>query len=129
MEELEKDLQLFWDTFSTETQALTSNIHSLSTTLTIVGHQLDQLLSTPTPLQPFTLVGSTSPGGVHSTSLGRVHCGNLHLHKVLGLALPPPTVIQFNQLSLCLHTGPQHGPLAPNNHLYLIFLCGTRYQP
>ena len=68
VDELETDLQLLWDTF-----------WSLSTKHTFVGHRLDQVLCTTTSPQPFKLVGSTSPGGVHSTSLGRVNCGHLHL--------------------------------------------------
>ena len=52
VDKLENDLKLFWDTYL-----------SLSNKHTFVGHQLDQLVSTTTSLQPFTLVGSTPPGG------------------------------------------------------------------
>jgi hypothetical protein len=118
VEDLENDLQLLWNTFA-----------ALSTKHTFVGHQLNQLVSTTTSLQPFTLVGSTSPEGVHSTSLGRVNCGHLHLYKVFGLTPSPPTVSRFNQPRLCLHTGQRHGPRAPTSHLDRIFSCGTRHQP
>ena len=118
MEELENKLQLLWDIFS-----------SLSTKSTFDDHRLDHTVCTTTSIQPFTLVGSTSPGGVHSTSSGRVNCGNLHLYKVFGLTPPPPTVSQFNQPRLRLHTGQRHGPWAPTRHLDMSFLCGTWNQP
>jgi hypothetical protein len=81
VEELETDLQLLWDTFL-----------SLSTKHTFVGHQRDQVSRTTTSPQPFKLVGSTSPGGVHSTSTGRVNSGRHHLYDVFGLTPPTPSV-------------------------------------
>ena len=112
VDELETDLQLLWDTFS-----------SLTTNRTFVGHQLDQLLRTTTSPQPFKLVGSTSPGGVHSTSTGRVNSGRLHLYNVFGLTHPQPTVSQFNQPRLCLHTGydMDHG-LLPHTWTWFSFV-------
>jgi len=114
VEELEYELQLLWDTFS-----------SLTTTHTFIGHQLYQLVRTTTSPQLFKLVGSKSPGGVHSTSTGRVNCGRLHLYTVFGLTPPAPTVSRFNQPRLRLHTGQRHGPRAPTTHLDMMFLCGT----
>ena len=116
MEELEYELQLLWTTFS-----------SIFTNHTFVGHQLDHLIRTTTSPQPFKLVGT--PGGVHSTSTGRVHCGRIHLHKVLGLPLPSPKMSRFNQPHLRIHTGQRHGPQAPTTHLDMAFLCGTQHQP
>ena len=78
--------------------------------------------------QPFKLVRSTSPGGVHSTTLGRVNCGQLHLYNVFGLTHPQPAVSRFHQPCLRLHTGQRHGPRAPTTHMDMIFLCGTRHQ-
>ena len=131
MEDFDTKIRLFWDTFLADILALTSQINSLSTKLTFDGHRLDQLFGIPTPLQPFTTIniGSTSSGEVQSTSSGAVPCGNLHLKKILGLPLPPPTVSQLNLPCLCLHTGLWHGPWASNNHLKPIFILGTQHQP
>ena len=114
VEELEYELQLLWDSFL-----------SLSTNHTFVGHQFDQVSRTTTSPQPFKLVRSTSPGGVHSTSTGRVNCGHLHLYKVLGIPLTPPTVSQYNQPCLRILTGLRHGPRAPSSHLNRMIFCGT----
>ncbi len=75
------------------------------------------------PHQPLTIkiVGSTSSGGVHYN--------RFHLHTVLGLPLPPPKMNIFNQPHLRFHTGLRHVPRAPNDHLKLIFLCGSWHQP
>ena len=81
------------------------------------------------PPQPFNLVGPTSPGGVHSTSSGRVNSGLLHLYNVLGLIPPPPKMSRYNQPRLRLHTGLRLGPRAPDNHRKPLFVRGTRHQP
>jgi len=118
VEKFEHDLQLLWDTFL-----------SLYTKHNFLGHRLDHVVCTTTSPQPFKLVGSTSPRGVQYTSLGRVHCGNLHLHKVLGLPLTPPTVSRYNQPRLRLHIGLRLGPWAPSFHMKPSSICGTRHQP
>ena len=112
VEECEHNLYLLWDTFL----SLTSYSH------TFVGHQLDHLVRTTTSPQPFKLVGPTSPGGVLSTTTGRVHCGRNHLYKLFGLPLPPPKMTRCNPPRHCLSLGLRHGPRAPYEPL---FSCGT----
>ena len=114
---------LFWDSSSAEIWDLSTRINALSTTITCDSHNLDHLLQVPIPLHPLTIkiVGSTSSGGVHYD--------RFHLHTVLGLPLPPLKMSIFNQPHLRFHTGLRHIPRAPNNHLKLIFLCGSRNQP
>ena len=111
-------LHLLWDTF-----------WSISTKHTIVGHRLDQVSSTTTYPQPFKLVGSTTSGGVHSTSTSKVNCGQIHLYNIFGLTPPPPSVSQFNQPHMRLHMGQRHGPCATTIHQNLMFFRGTRHQP
>ena len=118
MEECERGLHLLWDTFL-----------SLSTHHTSIGHQLDQLLRTTTSPQPFKLVESISPGGVHSTSTGRVNSGRLLLYNVFSITIPPPEVSQYNQPCLQLHTGLRIGPWAPYNHRKQLLVRGTGPQP
>jgi hypothetical protein len=118
-EEFEKDLHLLWDTFL----SLTSH------TSVAVDHQTNHPVRTTTTPQPFKLVDSTSPGGVLSTSTGRVNCGRNQLYELIGLKPPPPKMSRFNLPRLRLHTGQRHGPRAPTTHLVMVFPCGTRHQP
>jgi hypothetical protein len=116
VEEFERNLHLLWDTFL----SLTSH------TSVAVDHQTNRTTTSP---QPFKLVDSTSPGGVLSTSTGRVHCGRHQLYEVFGLTPPPPSVSRYNQPRLRLHMGKRHGPRAPTSHLDRSLLFGTRHQP
>ena len=112
------DLQPLWETFS-----------SFTINQTFDGHQLDHLFRPPTFPQPFNLVGSTSPGEVHSTSLNRVHGRRLQLYNLFGCTPPPPTMSRYNQPRLRLQTGLRLGPQAPDNHRKPLFIRGTRHQP
>ena len=118
-EEFEKDLHLLWDTFL----SLTSH------TSVAVDHQTNHPVRTTTSPQPFKLVDSTTPGGVLSTSTGRVNCGRNQLYELIGHKPPPPKMSRFNLPRLRLHTGQRHGPRAPTTHLVMVFPCGTRHQP
>jgi hypothetical protein len=116
VEECEQDLHLLWTTFL----SLTSHAS--------VGHQINHPVRTTTSPQPFKLVDSTSPGGVLSTSTGRVNCGHNQLYELIGLKPPPPKMSRFNLPCLWLHTSQPHGPRAPTTHLVMVFPCGTRHQ-
>ena len=84
---------------------------------------LDMLFGTSTIQHPVTIAI------FDTTSSGGVHCEHLHLHKVLGLPLPPPNVNQYNMPRLRLYTGLRHGPWASNLHQLTILTCGSRHQP
>ena len=109
VEELEYELQLLWTTFL-----------SIYTKHTFVGHRLDQERTTTSP-QSFKLV---DPGGVHSTSAGRVTSGRLHLYNLFGITIPPPTVSRYNQPCLCHHTGLRLGSRDPDNHRKPLLIRG-----
>ncbi len=64
-----------------------------------------------------------------TTAPGVVYCEWFHLHKVLGIPLPPPKTSRFNLPRLRLHTGLRHGPRASNLHKITIYTRGSRHRP
>ena len=119
----EPELKIFSVSVLAKLQALTNRISSLSKEITFTSHQLNKWFGTSIIHNKFTIAT------FDTTASGVVYCEWFHLHKVLGISLPPPKTSHFNVPCLCLHTGLRHGPRASNLHKITIFTCGSRHRP